>query len=78
MQAHSVECMASGGQAPKFKFFFFAQVADSPPSTGFFLVEFVVNTSSGISQAKVKADNADLVPAFGDLFVSTLRKFGSS
>ncbi|CAK9859595.1 unnamed protein product [Sphagnum jensenii] len=78
MQAHSIECMASGGQAPKFKFFFFAQVADSPPSTGFFLVEFVVNTSSGISQAKVKADNADLVPAFGDLFVSTLRKFGSS
>ncbi|CAI9755649.1 unnamed protein product [Fraxinus pennsylvanica] len=36
MQGHSIQCIASGGQAPNFKFFFFAQ-KEGEPST--YLVE---------------------------------------
>ncbi|CAM6096190.1 unnamed protein product [Calypogeia fissa] len=74
MQANSVLCMASG-QAP-LKFFFFAQLADVPSGTGFFLVELVVNTSSGLASAKIKADDASLAPSFADILQSALSKFG--
>jgi hypothetical protein len=77
MQANLVEVMASGGKAPTFKFFFYAQAADSPPTSGFFLVELVVNTSTGSSLAKIKADDASLATAFQELFLAILSSFGS-
>lgn len=75
MQTNSVQCMASGN-AP-LKFFFFAQLADAPANTGFFLVELVVTTSSGLASAKIKADDSSLAPAFADSLQSALSKFGS-
>lgn len=74
MQGNSVLCMASG-QAP-LKFFFFAQLADIPSGTGFFLVELLVNTSSGLAHAKIKADDASLAPSFADILQSALSEFG--
>lgn len=74
MQANSVLCMASGN-AP-LKFFFFSQMADVPTGTGFFLVELLVTTSSGLAQAKIKADDASLAPSFADVLQSALSKFG--
>lgn len=76
MQANLVEVMASGGKAPTFKFFFYAQAADSPPTSGFFLVELIVNTSTASSQVKIKADDASLAPHFQELFLATLGSFG--
>ncbi|XP_010254119.1 PREDICTED: beta-adaptin-like protein A isoform X2 [Nelumbo nucifera] len=74
MQGHSIHCIASGGQAPNFKFFFFAQKAEEP--AGFFLVECVINTSSSKAQIKVKADDQSTSQVFSDLFQSALSKFG--
>ncbi|KAL3680710.1 hypothetical protein R1sor_023666 [Riccia sorocarpa] len=74
MQANSVQCMASGN-AP-LKFFFFAQLSDAAPNSGFFLVELVVTTSSGLASAKIKADEASMAPAFADSLRSALSKFG--
>ncbi|OUZ99957.1 Clathrin/coatomer adaptor [Macleaya cordata] len=76
MQAHSIHCIASGGQAPNFKFFFFAQKAEE--SATFFLVECLINTSSSKAQMKVKADDQSLSEAFSALFQSALSKFGTS
>jgi hypothetical protein len=73
MQGHFVLCMASG-QAP-LKFFFFAQLADVASGTGFFLVELIVTTSSGLAQAKIKADDGSLAPSFADILQSALSKF---
>lgn len=74
MQASSIQCIASGGQSPTFKFFFFAQKLDGPPL--FFLVECIVNTSSAKAQVKIKADDATASEAFFGLFQSALSKFG--
>ncbi|CAL9063798.1 beta-adaptin-like protein A [Musa acuminata AAA Group] len=74
MQANSIQCIASGGQSPNFKFFFFAQKLDGPPL--FFLVECIVNTSSAKAQVKIKADDATASEAFFGLFQSALSKFG--
>ncbi|KAI3864362.1 hypothetical protein MKX03_024203, partial [Papaver bracteatum] len=76
MQAHSVHCIASGGQAPNFKFFFYAQKAEE--ATTFFLVECVINTSTSKAQMKLKADDQSLSEAFSTLFQSALSKFGMS
>ncbi|KAI3992550.1 hypothetical protein MKX01_022641 [Papaver californicum] len=76
MQAHSVHCIASGGQAPNFKFFFYAQKAEE--STTFFLVECVINTSTSKAQMKLKANDQSLSEAFSTLFQSALAKFGMS
>ncbi|CAL9146931.1 beta-adaptin-like protein A [Musa acuminata AAA Group] len=73
MQASSIQCIASGGQSPNFKFFFFAQKLDGPPL--FFLVECIVNTSSAKAQVKIKADDATASEAFFGLFQSALSKF---
>ncbi|KAJ9702369.1 hypothetical protein PVL29_004211 [Vitis rotundifolia] len=54
MQGHSIHCIASGGQAPNFKFFFFAQKAEELST---FLVECIINTSSAKAQIKIKADD---------------------
>ncbi|CAI7830066.1 unnamed protein product [Closterium sp. NIES-54] len=52
--AHSnIQCMASGGQRPAFRFFFYAQKADAAPG-GMFLVELQVNTSAATASGKVK------------------------
>ncbi|KAM0944429.1 putative clathrin/coatomer adaptor, adaptin-like, armadillo-like helical, TBP domain superfamily [Dioscorea sansibarensis] len=72
MQGHSIQCIASGGQAPNFKFFFFAQRADEPSS--FFLVECLINTSSAKVQIKIKADDSSVSEAFSALFQSALSK----
>ncbi|XP_077219797.1 adaptin family protein [Tasmannia lanceolata] len=76
MQGHSIQCIASGGQVPNFKFFFFAQKADE--SASFFLVECLINTSSAKAQMKVKADDGNAANAFAALFMSALSGFGTS
>ncbi|CAJ1973844.1 unnamed protein product [Sphenostylis stenocarpa] len=73
MQSHSIQCIASGGQSPNFKFFFFAQKAEA---ASMYLVECIINTSSAKSQIKVKADDQSSSPAFSTLFQSALSKFG--
>uniref|UniRef100_A0A0D6R438 Beta-adaptin-like protein n=1 Tax=Araucaria cunninghamii TaxID=56994 RepID=A0A0D6R438_ARACU len=78
MQGHSVQCIASGGQRPNFKFFFFAQKSEAHSGTGFFLVECLVNTLASKAHVKVKADEASLSQDFAALFQSALLKFGAS
>lgn len=73
MQSHSIHCIASGGQSPNFKFFFFAQKAEA---ASIYLVECIINTSSAKSQIKVKADDQSSSQAFSTLFQSALSKFG--
>ncbi|KAI9192321.1 hypothetical protein LWI28_021181 [Acer negundo] len=75
MQGHSIHCIASGGQSPNFKFFFFAQKAEEPSN---YLVECIINTSSAKAQIKIKADDQTTSQAFSDLFQSALSKFGLS
>ncbi|RWR77412.1 beta-adaptin-like protein A isoform X1 [Cinnamomum micranthum f. kanehirae] len=76
MQSHSIQCIASGGQAPNFKFFFFAQKADD--TAAFFLVECLINTSSAKAQIKIKADDGSASAAFSALFRSALSALGMS
>ncbi|KAL5729250.1 hypothetical protein ACHQM5_002226 [Ranunculus cassubicifolius] len=76
MQSHSIHCIASGGQAPNFKFFFFAQKAEEP--TTFYLVQCLLNTTSGKAQNKIKADDPSTVDTFSVLFQTALEKFGVS
>lgn len=73
MQSHSIHCIASGGQSPNFKFFFFAQNAEEPSN---YLVECIINTSSAKAQMKIKADDQSTSQAFSTLFQSALSKFG--
>lgn len=72
MQGHSIHCIASGGQSPNFKFFFFAQKAEASSA---FLVECVLNTSSAKAQIKIKADDQSASEAFSVLFESALSEF---
>lgn len=74
MQLHNIQCIASGGQSPNFKFFFFAQKAEEPSSN--FLVECIINSSMYKTQMKIKADDETASQAFSDLFQSALSKFG--
>ncbi|XP_043704548.1 beta-adaptin-like protein A [Telopea speciosissima] len=76
MQGHSIHCIASGGQAPNFKFFFYAQNAEEPAA--FYLVECIINTSSSQAQIKVKAENQSTIHAFSALFQSALSTLGMS
>ncbi|XP_075641863.1 beta-adaptin-like protein A isoform X2 [Castanea sativa] len=73
MQGHSIHCIASGGQSPNFKFFFFAQKVEELST---FLVECIINTSSAKAQIKIKADDQSASQAFSALFQSALSKFG--
>lgn len=73
MQGHSIQCIASGGQAPNFKFFFFAQKAEEP---SVFLVECVINSSSCKAQIKIKADDQSASQFFSEIFKSALLRFG--
>ncbi|KAI3717658.1 hypothetical protein L1987_69415 [Smallanthus sonchifolius] len=73
MQVHYIHCIASGGQAPNFKLFFFAQKTDEPSN---FLVECIVNTSTSKAHIKIKADDESASQAFSALFQSALSKFG--
>lgn len=75
MQGHSIQCIASGGKSPNFKFFFFAQKAEESSN---YLVECVINTSSSKAQIKIKADDQSTSQAFSDLFQSALSNFGMS
>ncbi|KAJ7530415.1 hypothetical protein O6H91_14G003300 [Diphasiastrum complanatum] len=75
MQENLIHCMASGGQVPQFKFFFFAQKVESPPGTGFFLVECLLNTSTASANVKIKADDTSVASKFGDIFRSALTSF---
>ncbi|KAG8381866.1 hypothetical protein BUALT_Bualt05G0017400 [Buddleja alternifolia] len=72
MQSHSINCIASGGQAPNFKFFFFAQKAEESSS---YLVECIINSSSCKVQLKIKADDQSTSQAFSEMFQSVLSKF---
>ncbi|PPR85919.1 hypothetical protein GOBAR_AA34779 [Gossypium barbadense] len=75
MQSHSIHCIASGGQSPNFKFFFFAQKFEESSN---YLVECVINTSSAKAQVKIKADDQNTSQDFSTLFESALSKFGTS
>eukprot|EP00271_Cylindrocystis_brebissonii_P008450 TRINITY_DN22760_c0_g1_i1.p1 TRINITY_DN22760_c0_g1~~TRINITY_DN22760_c0_g1_i1.p1 ORF type:complete len:662 (-),score=187.19 TRINITY_DN22760_c0_g1_i1:319-2133(-) len=78
MASHSIQCMASGGASPNFKFFFYAQQAAE--MTGrpapFILVELLINTGTASANAKVKAEDAAQVPAFVAAFKQALASFG--
>ncbi|CAM8916317.1 unnamed protein product [Rhodiola kirilowii] len=73
MQGHSIHCIASGGQSPNFKFFFFAQKEEEPSN---FLVECIINTSSSKAQVKIRADDQSKSQSFADLFKTALSEFG--
>ncbi|GFS35407.1 adaptin family protein [Actinidia rufa] len=73
MQGNYIQCIASGGQAPNFKFFFFAQKAEESST---FLVECVINSASCMAQLKIKADDQSTSQAFAALFQSALSTFG--
>ncbi|XP_021835288.1 beta-adaptin-like protein A [Spinacia oleracea] len=75
MQGNSIHCIASGGQSPNFKLFFFAQKAED---TSTFLVECVINKSSSKAQIKIKADDQSTSNAFSESFQSVFSKFGMS
>ncbi|NP_001311011.1 Beta-adaptin-like protein A-like [Zea mays] len=75
MQSNYIQCIASGGQPPNYKFFFYAQ---KDGATAFFLVECIVNTASAKAQLKIKADDGTAAEAFSTLFQSALSKFGLS
>lgn len=75
MQSNHIQCIASGGQPPNYKFFFYAQ---KDGATLFFLVECIVNTASAKAQLKIKADDGTAAEAFSTLFQSALSKFGLS
>ncbi|RLM91548.1 beta-adaptin-like protein A [Panicum miliaceum] len=75
MQSNYIQCIASGGQPPNYKFFFYAQ---KDGATAFFLVECIVNTASAKAQLKIKADDGAAAEAFSTLFQSALSKFGLS
>ncbi|EPS72403.1 hypothetical protein M569_02352, partial [Genlisea aurea] len=77
MQSHGIHCVASGGQAPNFKFFFFAQKAGegSSPPPPCFLTECIINSSSCKVQLKIKADEESSTQAFSQVFQSALSKF---
>lgn len=74
MVTQSIHCIASGGQAPNFKYFFYAQKAED---TSTFLVECVINTSSCKAQIKIKADDQTTSQAFSESFQTALSLFGS-
>ncbi|KAG2599261.1 hypothetical protein PVAP13_5KG383200 [Panicum virgatum] len=75
MQSNYIQCIASGGQPPNYKFFFYAQ---KDGATAFFLVECIVNTASAKAQLKIKGDDGTAAEAFSTLFQSALSKFGLS
>ncbi|KAL5220509.1 hypothetical protein ABZP36_025222 [Zizania latifolia] len=75
MQSNYIQCIASGGQPPNYKFFFYAQ---KDGATAFFLVECIVNTASAKAQVKIKADDGTAAEAFSALFQSALSNFGLS
>jgi hypothetical protein len=75
MQNNYIQCIASGGQPPNYKFFFYGQ---KDGATAFYLVECIVNTASAKAQLKIKADDGTTAEAFSSLFQSVLSKFGLS
>lgn len=81
MAAHSIQCMASGGQRPNFKFFFYAQRAPPDGALGgaaFFLVELQVNTAERRAMAKLKAEDSGAAGGFSEVFRNALRGFGAA
>ncbi|KAJ8751695.1 hypothetical protein K2173_025861 [Erythroxylum novogranatense] len=73
MQAQSIQCIASGGQPPNLKFFFFSQKAEEAST---YLVECKINTSSAKAQINIKADDQRTTEEFSALFRSALSNFG--
>ncbi|KAF8084542.1 hypothetical protein N665_0714s0029 [Sinapis alba] len=73
MQSHSIHCIASGGQSPNFKFFFFAQKEAEPSD---YLTECIINSSSAKAQIQVKADEQSTSQAFATVFETALSRFG--
>ncbi|CAN1218678.1 Beta-adaptin-like protein A [Linum perenne] len=75
MQGNSIQCIASGGQSPNFKFFFFAQKAEE---ASMFLVECKINTSTAKAQVSIKAEDQSTSQEFWTLFQTALSKFADS
>ena len=77
MQTKLIHCIASGGQAPNFKFFFFAQKTATVTTSSYFLVECIVNLASKKCIANYKMDEPDLSQSFVEIFKSAIQVFGS-
>lgn len=75
MASHQIQCMASGGSAPNFKFFFHAQRDGAAANSGVFLVEMMVNTALATANVKIKSDEGDLAPLFVEAFKRGLATF---
>ncbi|VAH77722.1 unnamed protein product [Triticum turgidum subsp. durum] len=75
MQSNYIQCIASGGQPPNYKFYFYGQKAGA---AAFYLVECIVNTASAKAQLKIKAEDGTTAEAFSTLFQSVLSQFGHS
>ncbi|KAL1830597.1 hypothetical protein ACET3Z_000248 [Daucus carota] len=75
MQGHSIQCIASGGQSPNYKFFFFAQKSEE---SSLFLVECIINSLTCKAQLKIKADDESSSQAFSTVFQSALSTYGTS
>ncbi|KAM3350073.1 hypothetical protein ACQJBY_022712 [Aegilops geniculata] len=75
MQSNYIQCIASGGQPPNYKFYFYGQKAGA---AAFYLVECIVNTASAKAQLKIKAEDGTTAEAFSTLFQSVLSQFGLS
>ncbi|KAM3331189.1 hypothetical protein ACQJBY_027302 [Aegilops geniculata] len=75
MQSTYIQCIASGGQPPNYKFYFYGQKAGA---AAFYLVECIVNTASAKAQLKIKAEDGTTAEAFSTLFQSVLSQFGHS
>lgn len=76
MQAQSIHCIASGGQAPNFKFFFFAQKSNASAGVGYFLVECIINVTAKKCTANYKTEESDLLENFANIFQLAIFKFG--
>ncbi|KAH7420610.1 hypothetical protein KP509_13G014400 [Ceratopteris richardii] len=76
MQTHLIHCIASGGQAPNFKFFFFAQKSNASTGLGYFLVECIINVTARKCTVNYKTDESDLLESFAAVFKSAILNFG--
>ncbi|KAI4999256.1 hypothetical protein ZWY2020_003845 [Hordeum vulgare] len=75
MQSNYIQCIASGGQPPNYKFYFYGQKAGA---AAVYLVECIVNTASAKAQLKIKVEDGTTADAFSTLFQSVLSQFGRS
>jgi len=69
MTSHHMPCMAHGGAAPNFKFYFFAKKLSDQV---FFLVEANINTDVGTVSMTIKGEDPAMVPLFQERMKAAL------